>query len=90
MRRMKLASRRVGPQIGAKTDGQKKALDALKSAALHADKIGNPEMAWVAAGACGLHGASFNSLVEKGYAERRYAPCDAARRYDYRLTQVVK
>lgn len=87
--RMKLASRRNGPQLKAKTDWQKKALDALKGAAAHAEKIGNPNMAWIAAGACGIPGASFNSLVKRGYAERRNAPHDVTRRYDYRLAQEV-
>lgn len=88
-RRMKLASRKVGPQLASKTDWQNKALAALKGAAAHAEKIGNPDMAWIAAGACGIPGASFNSLVKRGYAERRNAPHDVTRRYDYRLAQGV-
>jgi len=88
-KRMKLASRRVGPQLKPKTDWQKKALDALRGAAAHAEKIGNSEMAWIAAGACGIAGASFNSLVKKGYAEKRLAMGDCSRKYDYRLVQHV-
>jgi hypothetical protein len=85
---LRVPCRRVGPQLASKTDWQNKALAALKAAKAHAE--GNPDMAWIAAGACGIPGASFNSLVKRGYAERRNAPHNVTRRYDYRLAQGVK
>lgn len=67
------------------TPNQEKALGALKGALSHAEKIGNPEMAWVAAGACGLPSATFLSLVNKWLAEKRPARGDCLRKWDYRV-----
>jgi hypothetical protein len=67
------------------TGNQIKALSALKGARLHAEKIGNPEMAWIAAGACGIAPATFLSLVNKGLADKRPAKGDCSRKWDYRV-----
>ena len=39
---------------------------------------------WIAAGAYGIHGSRMNRLVRLGLLERRFAPAEMSRSWDYR------